>query len=156
MSAALPAIPVKGANPCQAHGCSACCHDIEMLLTDADLARLRAVAGRDDFWFQAEDGYLQLHTRDGSPAQGSNAAPGATPRPCTFLSDAGSCTVWAARPEGCRLYPAIWDADQVRAELDDDYCPHTDGFLLPAVTGDATRRLAQRLERERSSRLRAA
>lgn len=143
----LPVLPAVGQSPCEANGCSQCCHDIEMLLTDADLVRLTAARPATDFWFQADDGFLQLRTRDGPPAKGS---PGG--KPCVFLGDDGRCTVWADRPEGCRLYPAIWD-DGVRAAiLDTDYCPHTDGFRLPRSMDDATRRLADRLMSERDAR----
>ena len=142
----LPAIPVKGQNPCLANGCSACCHDVEMLLTEGDLARLSAARPGLDFWFRADDGYLQLRTRDGPPAM-----PGAG-RPCVFLDPGGRCTVHEIRPEGCRLYPAVWADDLRDAELDDAYCPHTDGFLLPPATRDAVRRLAALLAAERRRR----
>ncbi len=154
--ASLPSIPFVGAvDPCSRHGCSACCHDIEMILTEADLARLRAARPDDDFWFEADDGFLQLRTRDAPPARGSHAAPGATPRPCIFLDPAGRCSVWADRPEGCRLYPAAWDEGLRQAALDADYCPHTEDFRLPRAVGDAVRRLGDRLEAERRARLRA-
>ncbi len=146
---ALPSIPVRSGNPCRDHGCSACCHDTEMLLTEADLARLRATTGRDDFWFQADDGYLQLRTRDGPAAPG---APSPTAKPCALLAADGTCSVWEDRPEGCRLYPAVWDSELRKSHFDVD-CPHTDGFLLPQTTQDAARRLAARLGIERGVRL---
>lgn len=141
----LPSIPAKG-NPCRDLGCSACCHDIEMILTDADLARLRAARPGEDFWFQADDGYLQLRTRDGP------AAAGGAGKPCWFLGADGACTVFADRPEGCRLYPAVWDDALRAAELDGDYCPNTDRFLLPSATVDAVRRLAKKLQAELAAR----
>jgi uncharacterized protein len=156
----LPQIPWRGAEPpCLARGCSACCHDIEMLLTEGDVARLRAARPGLDFFFQADDGYLQLRTRDAPPAAGAWGGPhakpppgGEHPRPCIFLAADGACSVHDLRPEGCRLYPAVWDADLREASLDADYCPHTDGFALPQATQDAARRLAERLEGERRGR----
>lgn len=158
----LPNLPQvtagKGGIPCLTRRCSACCHDIEMLLTDADLARLGATRPGEDFWFLADDGYLQLRTRAGPPAAGWQGGPllpvpaGARPRPCVFLDDAGRCSVHDVRPEGCRLYPAVWDDALRGAELDADYCPHTDGFTLDAAATDAVRRLAATLERERRAR----
>ena len=145
-AAPLPSIPVKGAMPCIERGCSACCHDIEMLLTEDDLRRLSRERPGEEFWFVADDGYLQLKTRAGPAAKGGQG------RPCWFLSPDGTCSVHASRPEGCRLYPAVWSDDLRAAELDQDYCPHTDGFLLPAATNDAVRRLAQRLQDERRRR----
>lgn len=146
---ALPQIPVKGAVPCIEFQCSLCCHDIEMLLTDDDLRRLAKARPGEDFWFQADDGYLQLKTRDGPPARGGAG------RPCHFLGADGLCSVHEVRPEGCRLYPAVWAEDLRAAELDEDYCPHTDGFLLPPRTADAVKRLADRLQAERRRRMAA-
>ncbi|MGB0652438.1 MAG: YkgJ family cysteine cluster protein [Thermoplasmatota archaeon] len=141
-------LPTLGGSPCERHGCSACCHDIEMLLTEADLARLREARPElgDSFWFQADDGYLQLRTRDGPPARGGDG------RPCIFLGADGRCTVYDGRPEGCRSFPAIWDEGLREAVLDEDYCPHTDEFTLPRAAGDATRRLVARLHDERDAR----
>ncbi len=132
-----------------------------MVVTNDDVQRIRArvAAGTagvpsarptvdDDWLFLADDGYLQLKTRDGPPAKGS---PGG--KPCVFLGDDGRCTVWEARPEGCRLYPAIWGEFEERAILDEDYCPHTDGFALPRAMDDAARRLTDRLKRERQARI---
>ncbi|MCA1811234.1 MAG: YkgJ family cysteine cluster protein [Halobacteriales archaeon] len=146
MSAPLPSIPVRGAMPCLERRCSACCHDTEMLLTDGDVARIAALRPGVDFWFTADDGFRQLRTRDGP------AAVGGTGRPCVFLAPEGTCGIHADRPEGCRLYPAVWDLEREAAELDAECCPHTDGFLLAPATRDATRRLAQRLEGERERR----
>lgn len=143
---ALPQIPVKAGMPCIERQCSLCCHDIEMLLTDDDLRRLAKVRPGEDFWFLADDGYLQLKTRDGPPARGGAG------RPCWFLGADGLCTVHEVRPEGCRLYPAVWADDLRAAELDKDYCPHTDGFLLPPRTADFVKRLADRLQAERRQR----
>lgn len=145
---ALPSIPSKGQDPpCLTRNCSACCHDIEMLLTEDDLGRLARARPGEDFWFRADDGYLQLKTRDGPPGRGGEG------RPCVFLRLDGLCGVHDVRPEGCRLYPAVWAEDLRAAELDADYCPYTDGFLLPQATADAVQRLATRLQAERRSRI---
>ncbi len=157
----LPELPLaagRTAPPCETEPCSQCCHDIEMILTEADVGRiaLRVAASpslrkqMDEIgpWhFEAEDGFLQLHTRPGLPARGS---PGGSP--CWFLGDDGRCRIWDARPEGCRLYPAIWDDAGQEAILDADYCPHTDGFGDPAPMTQATRDLAARLDAELATR----
>lgn len=122
-----------------------------MVVTQADVERLGPAATRlgiADWHFLAPDGFLQLRTREGPPARGS---PGG--RPCVFLGDDGLCRVWEARPEGCRLYPAVWDEGLRKAAFDDDYCPHTDGFRMPQAVHDATRRLVQRLHAERDRRV---
>lgn len=148
-SAALPQIPTKGGSPCIANRCSACCHDTEMLLTEADVQRLTPLAQGRTFHVLMEDGYLQLRTLDAPAVKGMQG------KPCVFLDGEGKCSVHAARPEGCRLYPAMWDEDAGRAVLDADGCPHTDRFLLPQATADAVRRLADRLHAERDARVKA-
>ncbi len=159
---ALPQIPTKGGNPCMDHGCSACCHDVEMLLTNADLARIQQARPGEDFYFQADDGYLQLRTKDAPPAAGWQGGPDLPipselrPQPCHFLNADGACSIHAIRPEGCRLYPAVWDDALRGAELDTDYCPHADGFALPQATVDAVQRLADKLESERLGRARVS
>jgi Fe-S-cluster containining protein len=144
----LPTIPAKGTIPCQAYGCSACCHDNEMLLTEADVKRIRAARPETDFFFRADDGFLQLRTRDGP------ASKGGVGRPCVFLDPQGRCSIHPIRPEGCRLYPAVWADDLRQAELDSEYCPHTDGFVLTPLVADSMKRLADKLKAERQARTR--
>ena len=143
----LPQVPAKGASPCLANRCSACCHDTEMLLTEDDVARLSAARPGLTFHVRLPDGYLQLRTRDAPAVRGMRG------KPCVFLDDVGKCSVHEQRPEGCRLYPAMWDEDAGRAVLDGDGCPYTSGFVLPQATQDAVRRLAGRLHAERDARL---
>ncbi len=142
----LPQISPKGRLPCEEFRCSACCHDTEMLLSVDDVARIQAARPGVDFHFQTDDGFLQLRTRTGP------AAPGGKGAPCIFLDDAGRCSIHAIRPEGCRLYPAVWDGERGAAVLDADYCPHPDGFILSAQVRDAVRRLAERLLAEQEAR----
>ncbi len=118
-----------------------------MLLTNDDVLRLRAARPGLDFQFRTEDGYVQLRTRDGP------AAPGMKGKPCIFLDPVGRCSVHAERPEGCRLFPAVWDDEAQKVILDAQYCPHTTEFLVPSATADAVRRLAGRLHAERDARV---
>lgn len=145
----LPAIPLAGAaSPCLANACTACCHDTEMLLTEADVARLRAQHPGVDFAFEARDGYVQLRTR------AAPSLPGMAGKPCVFLGTDGNCSTWATRPEGCRLYPALWDDATGTAVLDTRHCPHTGGFVLDGAAQAAVGALAERLHKERDARVR--
>lgn len=143
----LPVIGVKGPVPCLEKGCSVCCHDTEMLLTDADVARLSAQWPDLPFWREADDGYLELQIRPGNPVAGHIG------QPCIFLDAKGLCTTFESRPEGCRLYPGLWDDVLGLARLDDEHCPHTDGFRMTLGTGQAIRDLAARLHAERDHRM---
>lgn len=157
----LPVIPVKQGMPCLEQGCSACCHDTEMLLTLSDVERIQAARPDTQFHFVADDGFLQLRTRDappvsgwqGGPSQSSTLAANVAPRPCIFLNNVGHCSIHDVRPEGCRLYPGVWDEEIRKAALDAEHCPHTAGFNLAAGTKDALQRLATRLVAERDARV---
>lgn len=53
---------------------------------------------------------------------------------CVFLADDG-CTIYPNRPEGCRLYPLIYDETRGHARLD-DLCPYRSEFRV--TKGDLT------------------
>jgi Fe-S-cluster containining protein len=120
-------------DPCARHRCHLCCLDTRMTLTEADVVRLEAAGFKDVFRLNRE-GDLELRNHDGR---------------CVLL-DGGRCTAYAARPEGCRLYPLILDLQTDRV-VRDAYCPHRRSF--PITTGDAERLrrsvATERIEAER-------
>jgi Fe-S-cluster containining protein len=93
-----------------------------MTLTLEDVRRIEAL-GCEDFWREGSDGSLYLRNRRGC---------------CIFLRD-GSCSVYQARPEGCRLYPLILDLEENLVVLD-DFCPHRSEFSFTAEAGKRLRR----------------
>jgi Fe-S-cluster containining protein len=111
-----------------------------MTLTEADERRLEA-AGFSRFVRETEAGEPRLRNRDGR---------------CVFLSE-GDCRAYAARPEGCRLYPLVLDLDQDRVVLH-DFCPHRDEFRFTAADERRLRRsvAADEAESERRWLRRAA
>lgn len=130
----LPSIPVIGP-ACLEKGCSDCCEDTEMVLTQADVERITAFTDldQDAFAFRADDGFLQLRTQEDAK------------RSCYFLKEQ-HCSIFDVRPEGCRLYPAFLDEDRV--VLDALHCPHTEAFQLTKQVEASVTRLARRLEQE--------
>jgi Fe-S-cluster containining protein len=62
------------------------------------------------------DGWLQLKNYDGR---------------CVF-NDGKKCSIYEYRPEGCKLYPIIYDEDKNHATLDVD-CPHRDEFKISKI-----------------------
>lgn len=97
-------------NPCLAHGCSVCCHDTAMPLREADLERLKALGHDPRRFGRVDDGWLILRNEKGA---------------CVFLRE-GQCGVYADRPEGCRLYPLVYEEDLGPAM--DELCPWRDEF----------------------------
>lgn len=121
-------------SPCLAHDCHICCLGTRMTLTEADVARLEA-AGHRGCFFVNDDHDLQLLNIDGR---------------CVFLAD-GRCTVYADRPEGCRLYPLILDLSTDRIVLD-PVCPWPSEFNFTEDDFVSLRRSVA--EEEREARLR--
>lgn len=88
-----------------------------MPLSEGDMARLEALGhARDDFSILDDEWVPQLRVVDGA---------------CFFLGADGKCTVYNDRPEGCRLYPLVWDRDAGRV-IRDDFCPWSREFAVPA------------------------
>jgi Fe-S-cluster containining protein len=123
-------------HPCVRHRCHRCCVDTEMTLTSEDVRRISSIGHR-NFFFETEDGYVQLDNRDGN---------------CIFLR-AGLCTVYDHRPEGCTLYPLILDTDEWVVVLH-DFCPHRDEFEFTEGQKKQLARLIERQEDERHHRQR--
>ncbi len=125
------------ATPCVAHGCSKCCYELEAPLTEADAARLEAHGhDRPDFAVVDDEGVLQLQKKNGR---------------CVFLGEDGFCTVHAYRPEGCRLYPLVWDRDAEGVGLD-DWCPFAEEFPDDPDRRRRVRQVLQTLRTEAAAR----
>ncbi len=135
----LPGSP-QGSSPCVHNACTACCRDTNMPLTLADIERLTARGHRlADFTVQdLQEGYLRLaNTKDGD---------------CTFLARDGRCRVQADKPEGCRLYPFIYDEDNDKV-IRDDFCPFNKQFDPPPGIERQVREVIGRMEAEAKARL---
>jgi hypothetical protein len=114
-----------------------------MPLTLADIERLtaRGFAPADFAVKDDKEGYLRLR----------NSEEGA----CFFLDPSGRCSVQGAKPEGCRLYPFIYDEDADRV-IRDSICPFNRDFEPPPGVEATLRELIGRLEREAAARREAA
>ncbi len=125
----------RARNICLNHSCKECCIETEMPLSEDDVRRI-AEAGHRDFYHQDEEGYFILRNVNGR---------------CVFLGKEG-CTIYAIRPEGCRLYPFVLGDEGV--ELDTD-CPHREEFSQRFNPGieERLRELVERIEDERLKRM---
>lgn len=120
------AADARSANPCRAHGCAACCYETEMPITEEDARRLEARGHkREDFAEADGDGILTLRNIDNADPAGK--------RHCYFLRS-DLCSVYEARPAGCRIYPFVLDASATRVVRDED-CPHRREFAQDAGAG---------------------
>lgn len=144
---------MQQASPCLRNGCSLCCRDTQMPLSLADAERISVTSGMgvEEFTVPVDgvDGYLQLAN---DPAT----------RACVFLETAsadpsasGRCSIHSDRPEGCRHYPFIIDADE--NIVGDDICPHVAEFPSPTKKQERVlRALDKSIERERRERRKAS
>lgn len=118
-----------------------------MPLTEDDVARLEALGHeREAFSFVSpEDGVVYLRTVE--PVEGM---PG---RPCFFLKD-DRCSVYADRPQGCRIYPFVLTEDG-RLARDED-CPFRQEFAHDAGARRRLQRVVGQLAAEARRRARGA
>ena len=103
--------------PCLNHHCVACCLETRMPLSDLDVKRILALGYSLDCF--------SVETKNGRRLRNSSGR-------CVFLRD--GCEIYADRPEGCRLYPLIYNEDREDAEID-AFCPH--GYEFKVTTNEA-------------------
>jgi Fe-S-cluster containining protein len=102
-----------------------------MPLSHSDIARISKMGHQlKDFATKTDNGW-RLKNRDGR---------------CVFVSDQG-CKIYSYRPEGCRLYPLIYDEDLRKATVD-RLCPLGDKFKFGKEDIKRLRKLLKKLEKE--------
>ena len=107
-----------------------------MPLTEADIARIEKLGPRRDEFSVFDDELVpQLRNDSGH---------------CVFLVR-GKCSIYQDRPEGCRLYPLVWDRDTGKV-VRDDFCPYTTEFSKTPQQEAAVLRVLGILEREAAVR----
>lgn len=112
-----------------------------MPVTLADIERITARGFRlAEFTVDEGDGWLRLRNLEDHR--------------CTFLTDGGRCRIHDVKPEGCRLYPFIYDESNGHV-IRDDFCPHREEFTPPAGVRARVEELVRRLEGEAAARRRA-
>jgi Fe-S-cluster containining protein len=120
---------------CLRYGCIKCCLNTEMLLSATDIARIEGLGFSEDSFTVKRNGYRQLKNLSGR---------------CVF-HNGQQCAIYSSRPEGCRLYPVVFNEDVGDAVLD-SYCPHSAEFrLTPCIVRKVTG-LVRRLDAEKSER----
>ena len=105
--------PLISGEPCNIHNCVLCCIKTEMALSQDDLNRICGLGHNiDDFRVKTKH-FSQLKNHRGR---------------CIFLSG-DRCVIYQHRPEGCRIYPLIFDESQGKPILD-DICPYKREFCV--------------------------
>ena len=123
-------------NVCINAKCVQCCKDTCMPLSKMDIKRIESLGYSYDFFVGIRDGWLQLKNKDGY---------------CVF-HNGKKCLIYEHRPEGCHLYPIIFDKDNNCAILDEE-CPYKTNFLITTKLRKRLFHLVSQIQLERCKRI---
>ena len=98
---------LSSGTPCTVHSCVKCCIETQMPLTRFDIERISRQGYKIKDFVVKRKRERRLKNRDGR---------------CVFLGDDG-CIIYSFRPEGCRLYPLVYDEDNGKGVIH-DFCPY--------------------------------
>ena len=122
-------------NVCLHYGCTKCCMETEMPLSNSDITRIKDHGFPEDSFILERNGSHHLKNLFGR---------------CIF-HDGKRCTIYSYRPEGCRLYPAVFDENKGKVILH-LYCPHHEKFQLKPHTSSEVINLIRKLDVEKKRR----
>jgi len=119
-------------NVCLHYGCTKCCMDTKMPLSNSDITRIKELGFHEDSFIIERNGTPHLKNQSDR---------------CVF-HDGKRCTIYNYRPEGCRLYPAVFDENKRKVILH-LYCPHHRKFQLKPHTSRGVINLIRKLDLEK-------
>lgn len=107
-----------------------------MLLSNSDIEKIESIGYNRFSFTRSKRGYLRLKNKDGR---------------CVF-HDGKKCMIYEKRPEGCKLYPLIFDNECKSAIIDRD-CPYSDNFSFNKNDFVKLSELVNRIFKERKTRI---
>ena len=122
-------------NCCLENKCIKCCLETSMLLSNQDINKIKKLGYDKNFFVRKKNGWLQLKNINGK---------------CVF-HNGKICTIYENRPEGCSLYPIIYDMDAKSAVFDKD-CPLKHEFIMTKQLEKKLYALVSKIEKEREKR----
>ncbi|NQT08501.1 YkgJ family cysteine cluster protein [Candidatus Bathyarchaeota archaeon] len=105
--------PLSSGIPCTIHSCVKCCIETRMPLSRTDIERISQQGYRFKDFVVKRKRERRLKNRNGR---------------CVFLGDKG-CKIYSFRPEGCRLYPLVYNEND-RKFVIHDLCPYAHEFKV--------------------------
>jgi Fe-S-cluster containining protein len=123
-------------NCCLEMNCIHCCRQTNMLLSYEDVNTIEILGYHKNFFVIERNGWLQLQNRKGR---------------CVFHNGI-KCTIYKHRPEGCSLYPVVYDNDEKKPILDSE-CPQRHCFHVTQAKTQQIISLIHLLKKERTDRL---
>ncbi len=115
--------------------CNLCCRHTNMLLSDKDIHNITTLGYHRSFFTIQRNGWLRLKNYKGR---------------CIF-HNGEHCTIYDHRPEGCVLYPVVYDADR-RIAIIDAECPQRRQFFINEQKTRQLKHLIALLQKERVQR----
>jgi Fe-S-cluster containining protein len=107
-----------------------------MPLSNSDIVRIRKLGFSEDFFVVKRNRERKLKNSMGR---------------CVF-HDGRLCTIYDHRPEGCRIYPVLYDTYTGKVVLDVE-CPHPEDFQVTPDISCEIIKLVGKLDAERNDRL---
>jgi Fe-S-cluster containining protein len=104
-----------------------CCQETEMTITRKDAEKINALGySTTDYSHKVEDGFCELKNVDGH---------------CYFYDPSSKgCSIYDARPEGCRWFPVVYHYKK-RKCVSDDVCPAS-----PILTRNDIRKVCHKVK----------
>jgi Fe-S-cluster containining protein len=122
-------------NCCLETKCSRCCINTNMILTYQDIETIKKLGYTAGFFVSEKNNWLQLKNNNGR---------------CVFHNGT-ICTIYDQRPQGCILYPVVFEKDHQETILDSD-CPQRHCFPITNEKSQQLNTLIKQLEKEREER----
>ena len=123
----------KMKDACLQYRCIKCCLDTEMPLSNSDIVRIMTLGFPENFFAVKRNGNRQLRNLSGR---------------CVF-HNGQRCTIYSYRPEGCQIYPVVFNDDVGEAVLD-SYCSHREKFQLTPGISRKVIKLVRKLDAEKA------
>ena len=84
-----------------------------MILSNNDIEKIQKIGYTKNFFVRKKDGWMKLKNKNGR---------------CVF-HNGKICIIYNQRPEGCRLYPLIFNIE-LKSAVIDNFCPYGNNFSL--------------------------
>jgi len=94
-------------NICIKNNCIKCCNQTSMILSNKDIEKIHKAGYKINFFVRENKGYLKLKNINGR---------------CVF-HNGQFCMIYKYRPEGCKIYPLIYDIG-LNCAIVDNLCPY--------------------------------
>lgn len=123
-------------NICIKNKCIKCCINTSMILSDKDIEKIHNKGYNINSFVKKKKGWLKLKNKD---------------RRCIF-HNGKICLIYKYRPEGCKLYPLIFNDEYQIAIIDKD-CPYKENFNYTSENIEKLYSLINRVKSERNNRI---